>query len=51
MTKLVVFGLVLCVIAIPVGAQTTTGSIVGTVSDADSVSIIRGPYPQDRRGA
>src|SRR5216684_1392048 len=41
MTKLVVFGLLLWVIAVPVGAQTTTGSIVGTVSDA-SGGVIAG---------
>src|SRR5258707_4477490 len=41
MTKLVVFGLLLWVIAVPVGAQTTTGSIVGTITDA-SGGVIAG---------
>jgi hypothetical protein len=33
MTRLLAFGLLLCVVAIPLGAQTTSGSIVGTVTD------------------
>ncbi len=39
MTKLLVFGLLLCVVAIPLGAQTTTGSIVGTVTDPSGAVI------------
>ena len=33
MPRLLVFGLLLCVVAIPLSAQTTAGSIVGTVTD------------------
>src|SRR6266478_6418245 len=33
MPRFLVFGLLLCVVAIPLSAQTTSGSIVGTVTD------------------
>src|SRR6266849_3220262 len=41
MPRFLVFGLLLCVVAIPLSAQTTSGSIVGTVSDA-SGGVIAG---------
>jgi acyl-coenzyme A thioesterase PaaI-like protein len=39
MTRYLVFGLLLCVVAIPLAAQTTTGSIVGTISDPSGAVI------------
>ena len=33
MPRLLILTLMLCVISIPLGAQTTSGSIVGTISD------------------
>jgi hypothetical protein len=39
MLRLLVIGLVLCLITIPLGAQTTTGSIVGTISDPSGAVI------------